>query len=231
VLPSPPAPSYSQLDGHPRCPGLTAAPASAQPRQIFTFLDLAASEATPRRGAVHLRPVLTDVGPTPYYIEIFDHTTGTMVKECAPAQPARCRSATTTDDAHLPLLRFPLWNDGTSAGGQQSRIPRSSSAGPAVLNGPGAVINNGTRNLTANASYNVARRPTTSEIFDHTTGTLLAACGSGNGLHRIGPDQSRAATPCRTPTLPTSPSTAPRTLRQSLWRLDLWTVQFIGPPC
>src|SRR3954464_8353149 len=60
----------------------TAAPASAQPRQTFTFLDLAASANYVLVGgsATLTATYSTDVGPTPYYIEIFDHTTGTMVK-------------------------------------------------------------------------------------------------------------------------------------------------------
>ena len=62
----------------------TAAPASAQPRQIFTFLDLAASANYVLVGgtATLTATYSTDVGPTPYYIEIFDHTTGTLLAAC-----------------------------------------------------------------------------------------------------------------------------------------------------
>ncbi|TMK39248.1 MAG: hypothetical protein E6G66_17900, partial [Actinobacteria bacterium] len=59
----------------------TAPPASAQ----FVFFDLAASaNYVLVGGSATLTATYTlDVGPTPYYIEIFDHTTGVLVKECS----------------------------------------------------------------------------------------------------------------------------------------------------
>jgi len=118
------------------------------------------------------------------------------------------------DDAHLPCLRFPLWNAGTSAGGAaevESRDHRL--AGPAGPERSGSRHQQWDRNSDGpTASYNVARRPYYIEIFI-TPPARSGGCGSGMVCHRIGPDHPEAATPCRT-LQPTSPSTAPRTLRQ-----------------
>ena len=59
----------------------TAPPASAQPRQIFNTFDLTASANYVLVGysATLTATYSLDVGPTPYYIEIFDQTTGLLV--------------------------------------------------------------------------------------------------------------------------------------------------------
>ena len=213
----------------------TAAPASAQPRQVFTFLDLAASANYVLVGgsATLTATYSTDVGPTPYYIEIFDHTTGTLVKVCGSGTTCSVSVSYNYPTTHTYLAYVSLY--GTTEpppGVQQKSNPETIVwQDPLVLNGPGAVINNGTGTLTANASYNVGPTPYYIEIFDHTTGMLLAACGSGTvctasvqiiqSCHTVSHTYIAYISEYSTMDPP------PVTVGTS----NLWTVQFIGPPC
>ena len=162
----------------------TAPPASAQPRQIFTTFDLSASAHYVLVGgtATLTATYSLDVGPTPYYIEIFDHTTGALVKECATGKT--CSKAVSYNYPTTHTYAAYVSGYGTTEPPPNVQTKSNPETivwqNQLVLNGPQAVFNNGTATLTANASFDVGPTPYYIEIFDQTTRLLVpSACGYG----------------------------------------------------
>jgi hypothetical protein len=125
-----------------------------------------------------------NVGPTPYYIEIYDESTGTYVANCytgtvCTASVTKATPTTQYYEAYVadypPTTGTPsgiqasygyvgvLWQGiGITLGASQSTLPL-----------------NGVDTLTATTSTNVGPTPFWTEIYDATTGTRLTYCGSG----------------------------------------------------
>jgi hypothetical protein len=123
-----------------------------------------------------------DVGPTPYYIEIFDQTTGANVGWCGFGSTCSTSVTQTTSTirdyiAYIALLGFsnpPPDIQATSGTVTVTWLSVSLSASPSAL------LPGGTTTLTATASLNVGPTPYYIEIFDQTTGANVGAvCGSG----------------------------------------------------
>jgi hypothetical protein len=209
----------------------TAPPASAQ----FVFFDLSTSaNYVLVGGSATLTATYTlDVGPTPYYIEIFDHTTGTLLTACGSGTtcPASVTYNYPTTHTYVAYVaRYGTTEPPPDV--QQKSDPQTIVwQDTLVLNGPGAVINNRTGTLTASASFDVGPTPYYIEIFDQTSGMLVKACGFGTvctapvqiiqSCHTVShtyiayiADYSTTAPP-------------PGIVATS----NPWTVEFIGPPC
>jgi len=122
-----------------------------------------------------------DVGPTPFYIEIFDRTTGANVALCGFGTTCSTnvtQSASTVRSyiAYISSLGFsnpPPDVRATSASVWVSWLSVTLSASPTFQ------WRYGYSRLTATSSLNVGPTPFYIEIFDRTTGTYLTACGSG----------------------------------------------------
>jgi len=123
-----------------------------------------------------------DVGPTPFYIEIFDATTGTFLVECAFG--TSCSTSVTQVDstvryylAYISEFGYdypPPGIQATSRPATVSWLTVSLSASPSVL------VPGGTTTLSATASLDVGPTPFWIELFDQTTGANVAYCGFGS---------------------------------------------------
>jgi|GEM_PF-1482754 len=126
-----------------------------------------------------------DVGPTPYYLSIYDATANSYIKVCPSG--TTCSIAVTFPTATTHVYRsyvsyYPLVVPqvtppaGTQAvSGNLSITWRSISVSLAAS--PTTVGINGTSTLTATASADVTPSPFYIQIYDATTGTRLNYCG------------------------------------------------------
>jgi hypothetical protein len=125
-----------------------------------------------------------DVGPTPYYLRIYDDTAGAYVATCASG--TTCTTSVTqptaTVHSYTAVISYasPTYPPAGAQAYSQSvvwvdwqSISVSLAASPATL----PVGNSST--LTATTSTNVGPTPFYTEIYDATTGTFLAECGWG----------------------------------------------------
>lgn len=209
----------------------TAAPASAQ----FVFLDLGASANYVLVGgsATLTATYSIDVGPTPFYIEIFDHTTGALVKVCGSGTTCSASVSYNYPTTHSYVAYVARYGTTESPPDVQQKSDPQTIVwqDQLVLNGPGAVTNNGTGILTASASFNVGPTPYYIEIFDQTTGMLVKACGFGTVC--TAPVQIIQS--CHTVShtyiayIANYSTTAPPP--GIVATSNQWTVQFVGPPC
>jgi hypothetical protein len=126
-----------------------------------------------------------DVGPTPYYIEIFDATTATRVAVCSAGTSCQATVSQSAATSHA-YVAYVSNNSATMPPGSiQSTTDKTfvtwSSTGytvslPAQLYcyGPGEV-----HTVTATANVNVGPTIYYIEVFNATTGARLASCGTG----------------------------------------------------
>ncbi len=123
-----------------------------------------------------------DIGPTPYYAEIFDATTGTLIGSCGfgtscSATVSSATAATHEYIAYVSDFDGSLPPAGTQATSAASFVTWADSNWQVSLSGPGLTEFGGTYTATANSD--VGPTPYFIEIFDATTGTELADCQSG----------------------------------------------------
>lgn len=124
-----------------------------------------------------------DVGPSPFYIEIFDSTTGTLLKSCGTGTVCSVQATESTAGTHTyqaflsqygatfpptgiqesPATQYVTW---TSSGWSLSLSTDTTATYSYVT-------------LTATASINVGPTPYYIQIFDEN-GTRIATCGSGS---------------------------------------------------
>jgi hypothetical protein len=128
-----------------------------------------------------------DIGPTPYYVQIFDATTGALVATCGAGTSCGAtvsQGVASTHDyiayldsysttfppasvSETSLNRYVTWE----ALSGNFYVSLFGPANVAYFAGPGT--------YTAYVNQNVGPTPYWIEIFDETTGTLLAVCGTG----------------------------------------------------
>jgi hypothetical protein len=147
-------------------------------------LSLAASQATVPVGAASTLTAVTsqDIGPSPFWTEIFDVTTGTRIAVCGYGTTcsATVSQAVATTHEYVAYL-----SDNSTAypppGIQQtsllSFVTWSGLGWQVSLSAPAATF--GSETVTATANGDVGPTPYYIEIFDET-GTRLATCGSGS---------------------------------------------------
>jgi len=124
-----------------------------------------------------------DVGPTPYYLRIYDETAGAYVVTCASGTTCAASVTQPTPTTHYYVAVVSYASAGYPPAGEQAR-----SAEVGVLwHGVGLTLSatpptlpvGGTATLTATTTTDVGPSPFWTEIFDATTGTRIASCGSG----------------------------------------------------
>jgi hypothetical protein len=125
-----------------------------------------------------------DVGPTPYYIEIYDQTSGSYVANC-PSGTVCTASVTQPQPTTHAYEAFVAYYP--PATGTPSGIQATSSTVYVLWHGVNVTLVsnnstlplNGLATLTANTSSDVGPSPFWIEIYDATTGTRLTYCGYG----------------------------------------------------
>jgi hypothetical protein len=134
-----------------------------------------------------------DVGPTPYYLGIYNINSGTFVKECAtgttcsavvsePGPNYQSYQAVVGLFHTLPFSSGALASAGGASGGVEWQ-----DVGPVRLNtsnGSTQVLG-GSTTLIASTVLNVGPTPFYIQIYDATTGTRLATCGFGTSCSAL----------------------------------------------
>lgn len=127
-----------------------------------------------------------DVGPTPFYISIYDASTGVLVAQCGvgdvcPGNGQISWLATdTTNEFVAYVAGYPSsFPPPAIQAASYVFITATSSPWRVSLSGPGQVPNGGPATYTATANADVGPTPYWIEIFDATTQAPLAECGSG----------------------------------------------------
>jgi hypothetical protein len=148
-------------------------------------LGLAASQNTAALGGTVTLYAVTDadVGPSPFYIEIFDVTTGTRLVFCATGVTCNAsvsQTAATTDRyvAYLAglgtTLPLPTVQDTT-----EPVFVTWAATGWSITTTTVDVSGGGTQSVTATASGDVGPTPYYIELFDVDTGARIGLCGTG----------------------------------------------------
>jgi hypothetical protein len=123
-----------------------------------------------------------DVGPSPFYTQIFDLTTGVRVQVCGTGTSCAVNIAQSSATTHryrayvsYNSATFPL--PGLQSSSLISWVTWSSSGFQLSLTAP--VFTQTTETVTATASSSVTPTPWYIEIFDADTGARIAFCGNG----------------------------------------------------
>lgn len=163
-------------------PLLSAQSATAQ---TFNYLSLNADGRSSEAVFVGATATLNaqnsyDVGPTPYYIEIFDTTTGSRVAVCGSGTACSVGVSHSVATTHTYVADVAGWSASYPPPSIQSASVAVTVtwAAPIILNG-GQAYANGPGNFTAHTTYDVGPTPYFIEIFDVATGARVAVCGSG----------------------------------------------------
>jgi hypothetical protein len=162
--------------------GGSRAPGAVAPLVAFTVGLVASPASLAPGGATTLTATSNqDVGPTPWFIEIFDSTTGAFVVECGSGSTCAAsvaQSGSTIQSYVAYVSGFGTANppaaiQATSGLVLVSWLSVTLSAGQTVF------LPGGDAALTATASLDVGPTPFFIEIFDLGSGTLVAECGFG----------------------------------------------------
>ncbi len=147
------------------------------------FLSLAASPTTLPVGATTTLTATTstDIGPSPFFTEIFDATTGTRIGVCGTGTSSSVTASQSVATTHSYIAY--LSNDtasypptGIQATSRSSYVTWSSSGWSISLTAPSSTLSSETVTATANAD--VGPTPYWIQIFDEN-GTRIGLCGSG----------------------------------------------------
>lgn len=135
-----------------------------------------------------------DVGPSPFFIDIFDTTTGTLVG--SPCGYGTTCSATVSQSAaathkYVAYLADP---DSTYLPGRVQSTSSPSwvtwAPGGWQLSLSGPTLTTAFAQLTVTANENLSGTPYSIEVFDDNTGTLKGSCNSGTTCTlNVNPDQ------------------------------------------
>jgi hypothetical protein len=160
----------------------TRTPAAAAAPATFTVtLTAGTPDLVPGGTTVLTASSNQDVGPTPYFIEIFDFTTGAFLVECgfgATCSSSVTQSGSTVQDYVAYISGFgttfpPPAVQASSGVLVVSWLTVTLTGGPTVA-APGQPVL-----LTATASLDVGPTPFYIEIFDVRSGAFVTECGSG----------------------------------------------------
>jgi hypothetical protein len=122
-----------------------------------------------------------DVGPTPYYIEIFDATSQTFLADCGFGSTCSTSVTQTGSVAHYYVAYISSFGTGYPPPNVQasSNLVALSWTSVRLVTSQVALSPGASATLTAAASLDVGPTPYYIEIFDLTTGSYLTACGAG----------------------------------------------------
>jgi hypothetical protein len=136
----------------------------------------------PGGGTTLTASVNTNVGPTPYYIEIFDASTGANLAICATG--SSCSGSETQGGA--TVHSFVAYVSGYGTGRPPPNVQVTSNSVSVVwfsvsLSASATALSpGGSTTLTASANANVGPSPYWLSIFDQTIGARVALCASGS---------------------------------------------------
>jgi hypothetical protein len=123
-----------------------------------------------------------DVGPSPFYIQIYNATTGTFLKTCGSG--TTCSVTASKNFATTQRFVAYVSNYGTAyppTGIQATSNPSfvTWTNGAYRVSLASSYVSLFQRNLTATSNINVGPTPYYIEIFNASTGARIAICGSG----------------------------------------------------
>jgi hypothetical protein len=125
----------------------------------------------------------TNVGPTPYYLRIYDLTAGTYIVTCATGTTCTTPVTQPAPTTHLYEAVISYSSASYPPAGQQAASGETGVSWQGtdltLAASPATVAVGATSTLTATTSQNIGPSPFWTEIFDTTTGTMIAACGYG----------------------------------------------------
>ncbi|HEY3870079.1 MAG TPA: hypothetical protein VGM10_17070 [Actinocrinis sp.] len=126
----------------------------------------------------------TDVGPTPFYIEIYDTTTDTFLTPCGSGTTCSETVSQSSATTHSYVAYVSDFGEGfpppaVQATSGTSFVTWNGGGLQVTLSGPSVVFDGGPGVYTASTNSDVGPTPYFIEIYDETTDTLLARCGSG----------------------------------------------------
>jgi hypothetical protein len=126
----------------------------------------------------------TDVGPSPFFIEIYDANTGTALAECGfgttcSVTVSQSSAMTRTYWAYISTLSTAFPPAGVQYQSLESVFVTWSDSGYQLsLSGPSLAA--GPQTYTATANVNVGPTIYFIDIYNETTGTRIARCGTGS---------------------------------------------------
>lgn len=124
-----------------------------------------------------------NVGPTPYYLSIYDATAGTYIKICGTGTTCAIsvtQSTATTHTYRAYVSTYPYVNPPANQQAVSGNVTVTwRGVSVSLTASPTTNYLNGTATLTASASADVGPSPFYIQIFDATTGTRLNYCGFG----------------------------------------------------
>jgi hypothetical protein len=124
-----------------------------------------------------------NVGPTPYYISIYDETSGTYVVICGTG--TTCSSSVTQPYAttHFYVAYISYYPSGHPPAGLQATSSTVGvtwrSVGITLAASPTTLPVGGTTTLTSTTSSDIGPSPFYAEIYDATAGVRIGVCGFG----------------------------------------------------
>jgi hypothetical protein len=125
----------------------------------------------------------TDVGPTPYYLRIYDQTAGAYVVTCATGTTCYTSVTQPTPTTHYYVAVVSYASTGYPPSGEQAVSGEAGVVWHGVsltLAASQATVPVGTAStLTATTSQDIGPSPFWTGIYDVTTGTRIAVCGYG----------------------------------------------------
>jgi hypothetical protein len=182
--PDPTKPSIPETSTEGLKPSLKAAGYVVNPS--FTGPILASNGNTIGLGANTTLSVSTnmDVGPTPYYIEIFDATTSTRVGVCGSgtscsATVSQSQATTHTYVAYVSGYSAAMPPANTVATSQKSFVTWTSTTYLVSLPTATGCIASGSATIVATSNVDVGPTPYYIQIFDTYSSRLVGSCGAG----------------------------------------------------
>ncbi|HKR81660.1 MAG TPA: hypothetical protein VJR27_01530 [Candidatus Saccharimonadales bacterium] len=124
-----------------------------------------------------------DVGPTPYYLSIYDVTAASYIKICGSGTTCSIsvtQPTATTHSYRAYISSYPTTNPPANQQAYSSTVTVTwHGVGVSLSASPTTVAVNGNSTLTATATQDVGPSPFYIQIFDATTGARLTYCGFG----------------------------------------------------
>ncbi|MFL5349558.1 MAG: hypothetical protein ACJ8AT_32585 [Hyalangium sp.] len=174
-----------------------------------------------------------DVGPTPYYIRIWDGQSGTFVASCGAG--TTCSASVTRPT--ITFTSFVALIEDSSGYLQASSFDYDVywHGGELALSATNTVAIGSSATVTATTNQDVGPSPFYVEIFDATAGTLLKSCGFGTSCS-VQVSQSAASTHAYKAFLSQSSATFPPAgvqestpLSYVTWATPGWSVSLSAP--
>jgi hypothetical protein len=152
---------------------------------FYPSITVSARDVSPGTGVTVTATTSMDVGPTPYYTQIYDMTTGARIAVCGSGTV--CSQTTSYQYPHFGRFEAFVGDNSYSPpppntqGGGSGEADVAWNAIDVTLSGL-VVFPSSTQYgfvLTANSAVDVGPTPYYIEIFNITTGAEVASCGSG----------------------------------------------------